>query len=104
MYPSEKSKPQPSGRLLLLAKKLCGKLALVDLADALNIPVEHAREFALEHERRRKALTDSKFGMCFMGESAVPSIAKHFEGTASSQDHPCQVMFASMLLILKLNV
>lgn len=42
-------------RLLLLAKKLCGKVALVDLADALNIPVEHAREFALEHERRRKA-------------------------------------------------
>eukprot|EP00435_Cladocopium_sp_Y103_P029284 s1487_g7.t1 len=46
-----------AGRLLLLAKKLCGKLALVDLADALNIPVEHAREFALEHERRRKAGT-----------------------------------------------
>ncbi|CAK9102489.1 Extended synaptotagmin-3 (E-Syt3) [Durusdinium trenchii] len=42
-------------RLLQLAKKLCGKLALVDLADALNIPVEHAREFALQQERRKRS-------------------------------------------------
>lgn len=52
--PSQKPTPSTPSRLLLLAKKLCGKVALVDLADALNIPVEHAREFALEHERRRK--------------------------------------------------
>ena len=28
-------------------------MSLVDLADALNIPVSHARAFALEHQRRQ---------------------------------------------------
>ena len=37
----------------MLARKLWGKMSLVDLADALNIPVSHARAFALEHQRRQ---------------------------------------------------
>ena len=40
-------------RFLVLARKLWGKMSLVDLADALNIPVSHARAFALEHQRRQ---------------------------------------------------
>lgn len=76
--PSQKPTPSTPSRLLLLAKKLCGKVALVDLADALNIPVEHAREFALEHERRRKVgklkVCGGYLGPCWVRSYNVSSV------------------------------
>ncbi|CAE7534546.1 esyt3 [Symbiodinium sp. CCMP2592] len=41
--------------LLELARKLCGKLPLADFSDALGVPVDHARDFAREVERRRRS-------------------------------------------------
>lgn len=76
--PSQKPTPSTPSRLLLLAKKLCGKVALVDLADALNIPVEHAREFALEHGRRRKVgklkVCGGYLGPCWVRSYNVSSV------------------------------
>lgn len=40
--------------MISLAQQLCGKLALSDLAAALQLPVQHVRDFALELERSRR--------------------------------------------------
>ena len=63
----------------MLARKLWGKMSLVDLADALNIPVSHARAFALEHQRRRAQAELFEFllektGRCFFSQKDVRNI------------------------------
>ena len=63
----------------MLARKLWGKMSLVDLADALNIPVSHARAFALEHQRRHAQAELFKFlsektGRCFFPKKMFETV------------------------------